>query len=178
MRMFAAVWPDDATRQRLSGLEFGPAPGLRLVGSGQWHVTLRYFGDVDDGRMPGLLDALRHAATTTAGPVHCELGPATSWLNGARVLHVPVAGLNALARAVRVATLPIVPATDPGQPRFTGHLTLARARRRRLDASARASLAGVPLAVSFDVDSFDLVASHLSPEGPRYTTLARVMLQG
>jgi 2'-5' RNA ligase len=174
--MFAAVWPDDASLQRLSLLELGPTPGLRLVGSGQWHVTLRYFGDVDDSLAPGLVDALDGAAATTAGPIHCELGPATAWLNGARVLHIPVAGLNALARAVRVATDPIVPATDPGQARFTGHLTLARARRHRLDAAARASLAGVPLDASFEVDSFDLVGSQLSPEGPRYTTLATVAL--
>jgi 2'-5' RNA ligase len=176
VRLFAAVWPDEATRRRLSSLPLGPAPGLRPVGPGQWHVTLRFLGDVDDGLVPGLLDALAGASAAVPGPVQCEIGPATAWLDGGRVLHLPVAGLDALARAVRTATDPVVPDPETGPPRFTGHLTLARARRHRLDASARASLAGVPFAASFDVDSFDLVASQLAPAGPRYTTLGRVAL--
>jgi 2'-5' RNA ligase len=178
VRMFAAVWPDEATRRRLSLLELGPAPGLRLVGSDQWHVTLRFFGEVDDDRVPGLVDALRGAAATLGKSVRCEVGPATAWLDDGRVLQIPVAGLDAAARAVREATGPIVPDPNPGQRPFRGHLTVARSRRGRLDAPARAALAGIPLVASFDVDGFDLVASDLSAEGPRYTTLARVTRRG
>jgi RNA 2',3'-cyclic 3'-phosphodiesterase len=175
MRMFAAVWPDETTRRRLSLLELGPAPGLRLVGPDQWHVTLRFFGDVDDDLMPGLLDALTRAAATV-GSVRCEVGPATAWLDGGRVLHVPVAGLDAVARAVREATGPIVPDLESGPRPFTGHLTVARSRRGRRDGPDPAALAGVPFVASFDVEAFDLVASELTPEGPRYTTLARLTL--
>jgi len=78
---------------------------------------------------------------------------------------------------MRSATLSVIPDTSHGEPSFTGHLTVARSKRGRLDASVRAALAGVPFAASFDVDHVDLVASQLSPEGPRYTTLARVSLR-
>jgi 2'-5' RNA ligase len=44
--------------------------------------------------------------------------------------------------------------------------------------SARAALAGIPFAATFDVDCFELVASRLSMEGPRYTSLTRVPLSG
>jgi 2'-5' RNA ligase len=93
------------------------------------------------------------------------------------VLQIPVAGLDEGAEAVRRATLPLVPDLNHGDAPFTGHLTVARSKQHGLDASARAALAGVPFAASFDVNSFDLVVSLLSSEGPRYTTLARAPLR-
>jgi 2'-5' RNA ligase len=175
--MFVAVWPDDSTLKRLSLLELGSAQGVSLVRPGRWHITLRFLGDVEEDLVPALVDALRGAAESMAGPFQCEVGPTTAWFSGQRVLQLPVAGLDEAAEAVRLATLPVVPDSTHGEAKFTGHLTVARSRRRRLDASARATLAGVPFAASFEVDCVDLVASHLSSEGPRYTTLARVPLR-
>jgi 2'-5' RNA ligase len=174
--MFVAVWPDEATRQRLASLELRPAEGLRLVKPGQWHVTLRFLGDVDGDLRPRLVDALGVAAEHTGGPVVCTVGPTTAWFSGARVLQLPVAGLEEAAQAVRQATLPVVPETVRGAARFNGHLTIARTSRHHRSAPARDALAGVPFAATFAVGSFELVASQLSAEGPRYTTLARVPL--
>jgi 2'-5' RNA ligase len=178
MRMFVAVWPDDSTLTPLKMLELGPVQGLRLVRPGGWHITLRFLGEVGEDLVPALVDALRDAAESMTGPLRCEVGPGTAWFSGERVLQIPVAGLDEGAEAVRRATLPLVPDSDHGEAPFTGHLTVARSKRRRLDASARAALARVPFAASFDVNSFDLVASLLSSVGPRYTTLARVPLRG
>jgi 2'-5' RNA ligase len=175
--MFVAVWPDDSTLTRLSLLELGPVHGLRLVRPGRWHITLRFLGDVEEDLVPALVDALGDAAESMAGPLRCEVGPGTAWFSGERVLQIPVAGLDGGAEAARRATLPLVPDSDHGEAPFTGHLTVARSKQGRLDASARAALAGVPFAASFDVNFFDLVASLLSSEGPRYTTLARVPLR-
>jgi 2'-5' RNA ligase len=113
-----------------------------------------------------------------AGPLRCEVGPGTAWFSGERVLQFPVAGLDEAAEAVRRATLPLVPDSNDGEAPFTGHLTVARSKQHGLDATVRAALAGVPFTASFDVNSFDLVASLLSSVGPRYTTLARVPLRG
>lgn len=177
MRIFVAVWPDDSTLKRLNLLELAPVQGLRLVRPGRWHITLRFLGEVEEDLVPALVDALGDAAENMAGPLRCEVGPGTAWFSGERVLQIPVAGLDEGAEAVRRATLPLVPDSNHGEARFTGHLTVARSKQHRLDASARAALAGVPFAASFDVNSFDLVASLLSSEGPRYTTLARVPLR-
>jgi RNA 2',3'-cyclic 3'-phosphodiesterase len=177
MRLFVAVWPDDAALKRLSLLEVGTVQGVRLVRPGQWHITLRFLGAVEEDLVPALVDALGDAAGSMAGPLRCEVGPGTAWFSGERVLQIPVAGLDEGAEAVRRATLPLVPDSNHGEAPFTGHLTVARAKRGRLDAWERAALAGVPFAASFDVDSFDLVASLLSSEGPRYTTLASVPLR-
>jgi 2'-5' RNA ligase len=175
--MFVAVWPDDPTLQRLSLLELEPAQGLRLVGPGRWHITLRFLGEVEDALVPALVDAVGDAAGSMAGPLRCEVGPGTAWFSGERVLQIPVAGLDEGAEAVRRATLPLVPDSNHGGAPFTGHLTVARSKQHGLDASVRAALAGVPFSASFDVKSFDLVASLLSSEGLRYTTVARVPLQ-
>jgi 2'-5' RNA ligase len=176
MRMFVAAWPDVATQKRLSSLEPGPVQNLRPVPPGQWHITLRFLGDVGDDLVPALVDALGAAAANLANPIHCEVGPRTAWFGGERVLQLPVAGLDEAADAVRSMTLPLVPGSSQGETRFTGHLTIARWNGPRLNASPRDATAGVPFSASFDVDHFDLVASQATTEGHRYTTLARVPL--
>ena len=126
--------------------------------------------------MPALIDALQAAARTIRGPIRCELGPTTAWFSGKRVLQIPARGLDEVARAVHAATLPIVPDAANGEGLFTGHLTVARSNRRKLATAARIALAGIPFTSTFDVDSFDLVRSDLSDEGPRYVTLASLPL--
>jgi 2'-5' RNA ligase len=177
VRMFVAVWPDDLTVQRLSALDLSSVPGLRAVRPGQWHITLRFLGEVADDLVPLLVDALGGAATRAPQPVRCTIGPATAWFSGPRVLQVPVTGLDQFAAAVRRATVPAVP--DTGEAPFVGHLTVARVRgRRRLDPSTQAAVAGIAFTAEFAVPHFLLVASELSPEGPRYSTLARLQLPG
>ena len=122
--MFVAVWPDDLTVRRLSALELGSVPGLRTVRPGQWHVTLRFLGEVDDVLHPVLVDALRSAAARVRGPVRCTIGPATAWFDGNRVLQIPATGLDGVAGAVRQATFPLIP--EARQAQFVGHLTVAR----------------------------------------------------
>lgn len=145
-----------------------------MVRPGQWHVTLRFLGEVDDDLYPVLVDALGSAVTGVGGPVRCTLGPATAWFGGLRVLQIPVTGLDGVAEAVRQATVRTIP--DAAQAPFVGHLTVARVRGRRVEVSTRAAVAGVAFTAEFAVPRFLLVGSELSPEGPRYTTLARFPL--
>ncbi len=176
MRLFVAVWPDAETHKRLAALNLTGVRGVRVVDPAQWHVTLRFVGDVDDRWVPLLVTALETAAGRMTGRVRCRLGPSTAWFPGQRVLQVPASGLDALAGAVRTATEPFVPGPSRGGPPFTGHLTVARSDGRRPDASARAGLAGIPLVGAWAVDSMDLVHARGSAPGPRYVVLARVPL--
>src|ERR1700730_5775141 len=105
--MFVAAWPDESTLKRLTSRCLGPAAGVSVVGAGHWHVTLRFLGEVDDDLVPGLADAIREVARSVPGPVLCELGPATGWFIGERVLQIPATGLDELAGAVRSATAPL-----------------------------------------------------------------------
>ena len=82
-------------------------------------------------------------------------------------------GLDAVAAVVRRATIAIVPSA--GETNFVGHLTVG-VRGRRLDPSTRAAVAGIAFSAEFAVRRLVLVASALSPEGPRYSTLAQLAL--
>ena len=154
-------------------LQLRPIQGLRSVRPEQWHITLRFLGEVDESLVPAITDSLGTAARTLAG-VRCELGPSTAWFSGDRVLQIPARGLDQVASAVRGATIPIVPDMSKGGSRFTGHVTVARTQRRLVDLAARMDLAGIPFVSTFEVDYFDLVKSELANEGPEYTTLARI----
>ena len=156
-------------------LQLRPIQGLRSVRPEQWHITLRFLGEVDESLVPAITDSLGTAARTLAG-VRCELGPSTAWFSGDRVLQIPARGLDQVASAVRGATIPIVPDTSKGGSRFTGHVTVARTQRRLVDPAARMDLAGIPFVSTFEVDYFDLVKSELANEGPEYTTLARISI--
>ena len=114
VRLFVAVWPDEATRQRLGALqlELGRSKGMRFVGPARWHVTLRFLGevaeaDIDPARRGPLDRRGRHA-----GPLECRLGPGTGWFTGVRVLQLPATGVDNLAAAVRDATVPSCPSRD------------------------------------------------------------------
>ncbi|HEV3264453.1 MAG TPA: 2'-5' RNA ligase family protein [Acidimicrobiales bacterium] len=172
-----AVWPDDSTLEGLASLSLGSTEGLRLVGPGTWHITLRFLGEVDDDVVPALAAALDSTAANMPGKIQCRVGPETAWF-GDRVLHIPAQGLEDLATAVRAATIPVVPARTDRELRFNGHLTIARTKGHRLDTSARRALAGIPFAATFEVDSFDLVASEHSSDGRQYTPRATLLLRG
>lgn len=180
MRLFVAAWPDDDTRRQLTALqqELGRTRGLRFVGPSRWHVTLRFLGEVDEDEVAPLGDALVAAAAVHAGPVECRLGPGTAWFTGVRVLQLPAAGVDGLAAAVREATLPFVPEPADGAPPFNGHLTLARAKGRRLGVAALGEMSNLPFEATFPVPAIDLISSEPSPDGHRYTTLARAPLGG
>jgi 2'-5' RNA ligase len=176
MRMFVAVWPDEAATEALSSLDLATRPGLRVVGPDGWHVTLRFLGDVDDRLVPSLAAALGTAARSVRGPVQAVLGPASAWFAGGRVLQVPVNGLDHAADAVRSATVPLMGDTGTAEPPFVGHLTVARAGPGRPDAGTRSALAGIPCTSTFPVDALHLVGSRRTPDGTRYTTLASAPL--
>lgn len=178
MRLFVAVWPDAPTRRNLATLPVEPTTGLRLVRPEQWHVTVRFLGNVEAELVPDLLAALESMADNEP-PVVAKLGPRPAWFGRGAVLHVPVMGLDGLASAVRVATSELVPSRETDQPHFSGHLTLARShRRKRPDSRARAGLADMDITGQFTVTELDLVASEPGPDGHRYSSLGTVSLVG
>src|SRR5215472_353395 len=142
MRLFVAVDPPEAVVDLIEAL---PRPGLaqlRWTTPPQWHVTLRFLGEVADddvGALSSALDSLAGWYGEPGQPVEAQLGPAVAWFTGRRVLQVPVDGLEALAATVAEASAPW---GDPEDHPFRGHLTLARVRGPK---PGPPSLAGGPL---------------------------------
>lgn len=119
MRLFAGVWPPPEALAALTQLERPELPGVRWVAPAQWHVTVRFFGEVDAADVDGLIERLRAVARRTRQnpPIEAALGPRVGRL-GPRILAVDVDGLAGLAEAIRAATIPLGgrgPSTPPGR---------------------------------------------------------------
>ncbi len=161
-RRFVAVWPPDEVLDQIAALHRPVDGGGRWTRRDQWHVTLRFLGDVE---AEPVVEALTGVGD---GPVVATLGPAVARL-GRGVLHVPVTGLEALAADVvaRTAGLGRPPEDRP----FLGHVTLARLAGRPPKA-----VLGQAITASWTVDAVHVVSSHLGGTAARYDTDATIPL--
>lgn len=167
MRLFVAVWPSRAAVASLQRMRRPEHPGVRWTTEAQWHVTLRFLGEVDDPQpvVAALEQGLQEvpAAEVVADRRARRFGPAA--------VGVPVHGLDAVATAVAEATA----GWGAVEPRaFRGHLTLARCRGR---VPAATLAVGLPT-LRWTAGEVALVRSRLDPGGARYETLRAVALSG
>jgi len=173
VRAFVAVAIPDAAAEIVRGLDRPALRQVRWTTPEQWHVTVRFLGEVaDPAPLAAALGAVpTHLRARHAGTVRAELGPASAWFPGRQVLQVPVAGLDALAAVVDEV---VSPWCAPSDYPFTGHLTLARVRGR---ARGPASLAGTPVAAAWVVEEVALMSSTLEPGGARHRVESVVALR-
>ncbi|MDP9441383.1 MAG: RNA 2',3'-cyclic phosphodiesterase [Actinomycetota bacterium] len=172
-RLFVAVWPSPEVVRAVQSL---PRPtggtGARWTDPDQWHVTLRFLGEVTDEVAREVEGGVAGVAARL-GPALAVVGPATGCF-GTSVLMVPVSGLQGLAAATVEATAGWGAAPPERRP-FVGHLTLARSRRRGPDLRG---FAGQPVAASWTASELTLVRSSTSRTGARYEILRRFALSG
>lgn len=156
MRLFLALWPPTEVLDQLASLPRPDTTGIRWTTRDQWHLTLRFLGEVD-------LRAGELALESLAGfPARdITLGPATERLGRA----------NLVVRAVGADDLGT--ALDPDRE-FIGHLTLARSRRKHIPEE----LLGTPVRASWTARSVCLVRSTLAPSGAIYEDVASIPLEG
>src|SRR5580765_7202946 len=164
MRLFVAVRPPDDVLDLLANVPRPDDTPARWTTRDQWHVTLRFFGNVDDP-VP-IIDAL-DALRASLAPADVTLGPRAGVL-GHQVVYLPVAGLDALATAVIDATRTF--GEPPQTRRFKGHLTLARTKGSLVDRSS------LDLSAAWTADHIELIRSHLGRGPATYETRAAVSL--
>jgi 2'-5' RNA ligase len=167
VRLFVAVTLPAPITELLATLPRPGAGHLRWTTPAQWHITLRFLGQVD--RPSEVIDAVG-GGTLGTGDHEAVLGPATEWFPGRRVLHVPVAGLDDVAANVRALTARWGPDTEAP---YLGHVTLARVRGR---GRGPIGLAGTRVAGHFAVHRIAVVASSLGAGAAAYQVLATVPL--
>ena len=96
MRAFIAVYPDEAARGELADVAPEDADGIRVTDMADWHVTIRFLGEVDDDqRRRSRRRRARRSASVPA--VTVRLGPMTALGSGGKVLFVPAEGVEPLA---------------------------------------------------------------------------------
>ena len=164
MRLFVAVRPPPAVVGALAELSRPKTGDVRWTTPDQWHVTLRFFGSIDD---PAPITRALTGALQAVAAVDVTVGPRAGVL-GHQIVYLPVAGLTDLASTVVAATKTF--GEPPPKRRFRGHLTLARTKGGLVDPASMA------LERSWTVREVELIRSHLGGSGARYETLERFEL--
>jgi 2'-5' RNA ligase len=150
---------------------------VRWVRTESLHVTLRFLGDVERSRFPGLVEAVARQ-TAAVAPFALTLGAPAAFPSARKpnVVAIGLAPAEPLARAAAAVERGVVDAGFAPEPRpFRGHLTLGRTRGRR---PPRLDLVVVPGHEPMPVREVVLFSSELHADGARYTPLERVPLGG
>lgn len=161
LRLFFALWPDDATRTALQQVQ-APMRG-RLIPYSNLHLTLAFLGQQPAAVLPQATDILLHLS---AQPIPLLLDRAgyfprnrIAWIG----MHQPPAALLSLQQALAQALQQHGIAFDNKQP-FRPHVTLAR------DASLPPDLIFDPIA--WRASEVALVQSVTKAEGAIYEVIA------
>jgi 2'-5' RNA ligase len=179
VRAFVALPCPEALRASIAGrLEEwrALAADVAWVRPETCHLTLRFLGDADPGRLEALAARLERVAAS-AEPVEAAPG-ATGAFPGwsrPRVLWVRLESGGAIERlAAAVETAARAAGFDPEERPFTAHLTLGRVRGHRgARSAANAVRAWEPAAPRETIPAVVLYRSELAPNGARHTALAR-----
>jgi RNA 2',3'-cyclic 3'-phosphodiesterase len=172
LRLFVGIGLPPELKLRLSTLCVG-VPEARWVDPGNFHVTLRFIGEVDEGLASDIDAALLRLSSP-----RFRLSLAGVGQFGTRMLWVGVEKSEPLMQlhgkvesALQRMGLP------PETRRFTPHVSLARLRQP-LGPKVQAFLAANALfrADPFDVTEFSLVASYLTKSGAIYEDQAEYSL--
>lgn len=172
LRLFVGIALSPELKLTLSRLA-GGLPGARWVDPGNYHVTLRFIGEVDEG-LASDLDA--HLASVRAKRFSMTLAGIGSF--NARNLFVGVERNPDLALLQdKVESAVARSGIEPESRRFAPHVTLARLKGKP-DAKLGQYLVEHALfrAAPVDVAQFQLVASYLTKSGSIYEDQAEYAL--
>lgn len=183
MRLFVAFLLDDAVRSGLASLCRGLSrrcDDVRWTQEELWHVTVKFLGDVPDGEVDHVTQALRLGAarsrpfSMTVGTCGCfpARGPVRIVWAGAvddsRVMNETAGTIHAELEAVGFSS---------EARAWSAHITLGRVRQDRSAGRLRAVVEAARLAsVLQRVESVALMSSILSAGGARYTPVHVVSL--
>ena len=173
MRLFVAVMVPEAIRGRLAGLAWGLS-GVRWVPEPNYHITLRFIGEVGRNAANEIADALCEVGGE-AFDVRLE-GLGCFGGNRPRLIYAapePAGPLRRLRARVNRALAGLV--VESASRKYTPHVTLARLRQAA-SASAVAAYIGDRggfRTEQWRVGGFSLVSSVLGGEASVYTEEVR-----
>ncbi len=192
LRLFIAISPPEDVKDRIEKAQQqlrGATPKniVRWTKREQFHLTLKFLGNVVETRVNELIEALR-AACRSAETLHLR-AEKTGFFPGARVPRVLWVGVHdekdALPRVQKMVEASVKDfAADSGAPvsakekAFTGHITLGRIQHIRRSESETLSKAvnsiTDPFFGEWTASHIELIRSELSSGGSRYTILAEI----
>jgi RNA 2',3'-cyclic 3'-phosphodiesterase len=186
MRLFVAADLPDAVRDALAAEQAriktalgGSDSSLKWVKPEHAHLTLVFLGNVDDARVPAVVDAIAAGIDQPAFEATFEGAGAFPPRGAPQVLWIGIgSGARDLVDLQRIVASRIAALGLRIEDRaFHPHLTLARWRESRPADRGRAlALAPHGVVARAHIDGATLYHSRLAPSGPTYTALARANL--
>ena len=185
MRTFIAIEIPEDIKQQMAEVQ---ATLRKAAVEASWprpegiHLTLKFLGEVPEGQVPEIADALR-TSIHDMPRFRLEIAGTGAFPNArnARVVWIGVSGdlekLNGIQAAIDEAMVRI--GMEREDRAFKPHLTLARIKHIRSKESLLSALQQVKDVTlpGFEVRSVSLMRSELKRSGAEYTELARVELR-
>jgi len=181
VRLFAAIDPPADVQASLRQAMPAPDEHLRYVPPDQWHLTLAFYGEVDESKLETLIAGLERAAARSA-PMSVRLAAAGTFPRQATKARVVWVGLDGEVDAVRRLADRCAGAGRRARiameaRAFRPHLTLARARQGAVDATQVTGALGDFSSPWWKVTTVRLVHSHLGAT-VRHETVAELPFAG
>jgi 2'-5' RNA ligase len=187
-RLFVAVAIPEVVKAKMEEAQAElrravPGHGVRWTRREQFHLTLKFLGDVDAARVEALGEAIRAACRGFAAlHLRAERVGFFPDLRYPRVVWTGVQDqaerLPRLQQAVDAATRDFT--IEQKDERFTGHVTLARIKAIRRPETGALGKAAAGLAEEvfgqWTAGSIELMRSVLSPQGASHSSLATIAL--
>jgi 2'-5' RNA ligase len=188
-RLFIALAVPDHVREELTraqrGLREALSSGIRWTPPEQFHLTLKFLGDVPADSAKRLEERLRNAVEILpVGQLHSGGLGVFPDLRRPRVIWAGAASadnqLAVLHKAVQLACAEF--SNEPAENEFAGHITLGRVKkpdRALCEAIGRAVKMGERRAFgTWTAKSVDLMRSELSESGAKHLIQASFLLFG
>jgi len=184
LRLFVAIPVPEAVRNEVIRVQrelrrLVPPDAIRWTNPEQFHLTLRFLGDVSSDRVAALKESVHTVCSGESALRLCAQG--VGFFPNTRSPRVVWAGVNdgegrladlqkKIESAVQLFT------KEPGTERFAGHMTLGRVKflkRPEIEKlAAHAQTVKDRLLGEWTAQEIEIIRSELSPEGARYTSLA------
>jgi 2'-5' RNA ligase len=188
LRLFVAISIPQPIRDEIIRVQqelqpLVPRNVARWARSDQFHLTLRFLGDVPADGVEDLKKSVG-AVCRKARPLSLRAEGVGFFPNfrSPRVIWVGIndreGRLVGLQQQIEIAVGQFSP--EPGEKNFTGHVTLGRLKNPRpadtRDLAARAQSLEKWLFGEWTADEIEIIRSELFPVGARYTSLAVIRL--
>lgn len=164
LRLFVGIDLPPPVKLRLSLLRAG-VPGARWVDPGNYHLTLRFIGDVDEGVASDIDAALAQIRAPRFDLALAGVGHFSDRMLWAGIEKNPAL----LHLRDKVERALVKTGLEPEDRRYAPHVTLARLKGAT-ETRLQAFLGDHTLfrVEPFSVDCFSLIASYLTKAGPIY----------
>ncbi|MGH7072769.1 MAG: RNA 2',3'-cyclic phosphodiesterase [Stellaceae bacterium] len=167
LRLFAGIDLPPPLKLELSILCTG-LPGARWIDAGNYHITLRFIGEVDEGLAGDIDVALARIKAPRFAVTLAGIGSFSG-----REVFVGVERSDALSHLRgKVESALVRVGRPPESRRFAPHVTLARLKGGNTRLQSYLEANALYRATPFPVEHFSLIASYLTKSGSIYEDAA------